>query len=357
VSEAQLDPRRVGAAYNSVDPDEIDLAEYLSVIWRHRWMIAVLCLVSMMLTMAWTLAKPRQYASTTIIIPPVELLQDQVGGGIGGLGAIGKSMLRSVMDTGSTADIYAEILKSREVGDALVDRFNLVTTYKRVRFRSDALTWLRKNTKIETTDQGAVKITVTDLDPNRACAITRAYVQELDKQNKRLSTGRATSKKVFLGNRLKEVEAKLGQIDSILSREAKIQEMLYEMLVQEYELAKIEEAKSMPTIQVLDEAVVPELPISRGVAKKGVMAAVVAFMLGVFVAFAYEYALDVRRRHRARVATGQYDVYLPDDGSAPVEAHGGSKEIVSADKATAPIGTEAGHRVPAGLAEQPPKRR
>jgi uncharacterized protein involved in exopolysaccharide biosynthesis len=43
-----------------------------------------------------------------------------------------------------------------------------------------------------------------------------------------------------------------------LYREAKIQEIVYQLLTQEYEFAKIQEAKEIPTINVLDAALVPE---------------------------------------------------------------------------------------------------
>lgn len=42
-----------------------------------------------------------------------------------------------------------------------------------------------------------------------------------------------------------------------LYRESKIQETLYQLLTQQYELAKVEEAKSIPSVKVLDAAVVP----------------------------------------------------------------------------------------------------
>lgn len=41
-------------------------------------------------------------------------------------------------------------------------------------------------------------------------------------------------------------------------RNAKIQEIVYELLTQQYELAKVQEAKEMPSIKVLDPAMVPE---------------------------------------------------------------------------------------------------
>jgi capsule polysaccharide export protein KpsE/RkpR len=43
-----------------------------------------------------------------------------------------------------------------------------------------------------------------------------------------------------------------------LYRETKIQETVYELLTQQYEFAKIQEAKEIPTVKVLDAAVVPE---------------------------------------------------------------------------------------------------
>jgi uncharacterized protein involved in exopolysaccharide biosynthesis len=43
-----------------------------------------------------------------------------------------------------------------------------------------------------------------------------------------------------------------------LYRETKIQEVVYEMLTQEFEFAKIQEAKEIPTINVLDAALLPE---------------------------------------------------------------------------------------------------
>ncbi len=42
-----------------------------------------------------------------------------------------------------------------------------------------------------------------------------------------------------------------------LFRESKIQETLYQLLTQQYELAKVEEAKQIPSVKVLDAAVVP----------------------------------------------------------------------------------------------------
>jgi capsule polysaccharide export protein KpsE/RkpR len=50
----------------------------------------------------------------------------------------------------------------------------------------------------------------------------------------------------------------LGVTYADLYRRTKIQETVYETLTQEYELAKVQEAKETPSVKVLDEPVVPE---------------------------------------------------------------------------------------------------
>jgi hypothetical protein len=49
----------------------------------------------------------------------------------------------------------------------------------------------------------------------------------------------------------------LGVTYADLYRQTKIQETVYELLTQQYELAKVQEAKEVPSVKVLDVAVVP----------------------------------------------------------------------------------------------------
>jgi uncharacterized protein involved in exopolysaccharide biosynthesis len=70
-----------------------------------------------------------------------------------------------------------------------------------------------------------------------------------------------------------------------LMREAQVQEKVFGLVTSQYEMAKIEEAKDIDTIQVLDPAVPPER-ISRPKRKPIIMlSAVVAFCVAVFVTF------------------------------------------------------------------------
>ncbi len=301
MTDSQAKSQQPGPAGRPVD-DEIDLLDYLRVIWRYRWMILVLCLMAMSGSVVYSLLKPREYQAAVTVVPPLDILQKEAAGG---LGALSNPLIRQMMNTttDSISRMYVEILESREVADAIIDRFHLMNVYEKVEYRADARKQLQRNTTVKTTDGGAVKITVLDRDPNRVAAIATAYVETLDKQNKRLSAGQATSKRVFLENRLKEIEAKLSKIDSTLSREVETQERVYQMLVEQYEMAKIDEARNMPTIQVLDPAVVPERPVRRGTVKKGILAGIAAFMLGIFLAFSREYVLQARQRGTGRAVS------------------------------------------------------
>jgi uncharacterized protein involved in exopolysaccharide biosynthesis len=95
---------------------------------------------------------------------------------------------------------------------------------------------------------------------------------------------------------LEEIQQELSNIESLQSRDAQIKEMLFELLSKEYEVAKIEEARSMPTIQVLDAATVPERPMRHDTLKKSIIAGIAALIFGIFIAFAREYVTTVYRQ-------------------------------------------------------------
>jgi len=79
-----------------------------------------------------------------------------------------------------------------------------------------------------------------------------------------------------------------------LMREVKVQETVWELLNQQYYQAKIQEARDTPTIQVLDEAVPPEL---RAKPKRKLLVLIGSFLaliLSIFWAFTSEYIEQVK---------------------------------------------------------------
>lgn len=79
----------------------------------------------------------------------------------------------------------------------------------------------------------------------------------------------------------------LGVTYADLYRRTKVQEAVYEVLTQEYELAKVQEVRQIPTVTVLDPADVPEKrSFPPGRLKIGVTTMGVACLFGVVLVFA-----------------------------------------------------------------------
>jgi capsule polysaccharide export protein KpsE/RkpR len=95
---------------------------------------------------------------------------------------------------------------------------------------------------------------------NRVVTLS-ARVAELERQLRRINSGRADPGGVqdptFPYPSVKNLP-KLGVKWADLYRESKIHETVFEMLTQQYEIARIQEAKEIPTVKVLDAAILPE---------------------------------------------------------------------------------------------------
>jgi hypothetical protein len=92
----------------------------------------------------------------------------------------------------------------------------------------------------------------------------RARISELKKQLAALSGTKVTGTPGALGKDAPELPMpSIRQIPVLsetyidLARQAKIEDAMYQFLTQQYEVARVQEAKEIPTIRVLDQANVP----------------------------------------------------------------------------------------------------
>jgi len=288
--ESQKEP----TAREELDEDEINLIDYLRVIFKYRIMILCICIFAVVTTAIISLSMPKIYSATASIVPPMDIIQKEAGLA-GALGAGRNSILSKAIGVTSVANMYADILESRVVVDVIIDRFDLMKAYEEKKYKSNVRRKLRNNTVIKVSGEGIVKIMVEDKDPNRAAAMANAYAEELDRQNKRLSSGQATNKRIFIENRLTEIDKEFSNIPNIPTRRAKVLDTLYQTLTIEYELARIEEVKSMPTIQILDKAVVPEVKCKPRRRQMVMLSGIAALFLAVFAAFAREYVAKMKK--------------------------------------------------------------
>jgi uncharacterized protein involved in exopolysaccharide biosynthesis len=346
----------------------------LALLWQERRSVLRWAMGGCVFSLVLAFVLPIRYTSTTRLMPP-----DQVGGGLAatlatlskgggsGSGASDLGMMGSeLLGMRTTSDLFVGVLRSRTVADDLINKFNLRKIY-RDRHIEEARKDLRRRMDIESERKsGIVTLEVSDRDPQRAAAMARECVEQLNEIVVTLNTSAAHKERVFLEARLGQVQQDLeaaekdfskfasqntaldvkeqgkamlsaaaelegqliaaqtqleglrqiytdnnvrvrsieariaeyrrqlknmtgsaepndssastegstGQVEDLypsirqlpglgvpwadLYRRTKVQEVVFEALTKQYEMAKVEEAREIPSIKVLDVADVPE---------------------------------------------------------------------------------------------------
>jgi tyrosine-protein kinase Etk/Wzc len=197
------------------DADTINLLDYAEVLVKHKRLIIRTTLSALVVSVAVALCLPRIYTSTALILPPQQdqgvmgLMLGQMSGGI-------SSLAGDLLGKGSSADMYAKMLESETVRDAIIDRFSLISTEK-TKYRTFAYKLLERKVQIDLGKKdGIISITAEDKDPKRAAEIANAYVDELGKLTVGLSVTGAGGNRKFLEGRLTKAKADLAQAEDAL---------------------------------------------------------------------------------------------------------------------------------------------
>jgi len=189
----------------------------LALLWQERRFLFRCAAVGFVCATILVFLIPVRYTSTTQLMPP-----DQVGaglastlaaltkgsGGSGGgsdLGMIGSELL----GLRTSSDLFIGVLHSRTVEDDLINKFKLRELYGTRRIE-DTRKELSSRTDI-TGDRksGIVTIKVIDRNPQRAAAMAREYVDQLNQIVVTLNTSAAHKERVFLETRLGQVQQEL----------------------------------------------------------------------------------------------------------------------------------------------------
>jgi capsule polysaccharide export protein KpsE/RkpR len=343
------------------DFDDIDLFRIGQIIWSAKIEIIRNVIIVSILSVILAFMLPKTYRATALIMPPSSSGERNMFGSGAGLFAL-ESLLNPV--TGTDANTFIAILKSRTVMQSVIEKFDLVDFYN-VDVNEKAKNALENDTNFEIDDEGTIRVTTyiktgwfhykEDEDTCMALSrdITNYFLTKLDEVNKKLKSEKATQHRGFIENRyyqniedlakaedrlnmfqkkyhlvsleeqttaaiqvateiisrlsiskvklsileetyskdhpeikllkseiaglntqLKELNYGEKEITMIpgfsevpdlglalgrLIRDVEVQNTLYTFLTQQYEEAKIQEAKNTPTVQVLDYALLPQL--------------------------------------------------------------------------------------------------
>jgi uncharacterized protein involved in exopolysaccharide biosynthesis len=107
---------------------------------------------------------------------------------------------------------YIGILKSRTVREATIRKFNLLKEWK-IKDIDKALRIIDKKVTINLTEEGLVEVSALAKTRQMSADIANFYVEKLNEINVQLATQNAHANKVFLEERVREIEANLADAE------------------------------------------------------------------------------------------------------------------------------------------------
>jgi len=191
------------------------------LLWQHRRMLAWIAGISLLVSLAISFAIPKQYKSTTSIMPPDQqgssaMLLAALTSHSGSLGALG-GLASGLLGGHTSTALFIDLLRSGSVSGHLIDRFDLMHVYHK-KYRIDAAKLLAGCTKItDDKKSGVITIEVEDMDRTRARDLAQGYLDELSNLVMRTNTSAAHRERVFIEQRLQNVQSDLEQAQLDLS--------------------------------------------------------------------------------------------------------------------------------------------
>ena len=131
---------------------------------------------------------------------------------------------------------------------------------------------------------------------NPEMARIQSSISELRKQLQIMESGKS-GKEHLPGDRLRPAITSVPALAleyGRMTRDLKVQETLYALLVSQYEQAKLSEARDTPTVQVLDPAIPAERKSRPKISLNVLIAGMMSLLIGIFWAFIRE-AMDRRK--------------------------------------------------------------
>ncbi|MEW6411341.1 MAG: GNVR domain-containing protein [Candidatus Zixiibacteriota bacterium] len=261
---------------------------------RYRQMTYTVVGVTVAVALLYCLIIPNQYTSTATILPTsandqLSELKDLAAGSLGELGL--GSMMQAQENSSA---LYPRVLTSRLISENVLRRSYEFTDgdeeismtledYVDAGNIDRNITALSGLVGIDVDRRtGVISLSVTTEYPKLSAAVVHAYLDELEDYNINYRQSKARDNEQFVATRLDEVKTELKQAEETLSafqyknmnymnasdpqlqqelarlqRDVTVKEGVFLALTKKHELAKVEAAKDVPIVQVLDRGSVP----------------------------------------------------------------------------------------------------
>lgn len=295
---------------------KIDYLEIISLLWSKRKFIIVVTLITTIVFIGLTFLMTPTYLSSTVILP--DMGKDKLGplGDLASLAGINIGgeviMVKLYPDIIQSEAVLTPVIENKYKSKFYDQPVNLIEYFEIEeetprRTQEVILERMRKSLKIEMSQKtGLLTYSIETRDAQVSADILNKITNEL---NNFLLTKKATNageQRKWIDQRLKEVKLDLSKAENVLKefreknrrvtdspqllleqerfmRDVTIQGTVYSTLIQQYEMAKIEELKYVPIINVLDEA----KPAAEKNSPKRRIFVTIGFLLSFFGAVGY----------------------------------------------------------------------
>ncbi len=193
----------------------------LQLLWSQRRFLARTAGVGVIVALLLAFLIPKRFISAARLMPPdqgsgngmafMAALASKAGGAFGSLGG-------ELLGLKTTGDLFIGILQSRTVQDDLIAKFDLRRVYG-VRRWEDARKELARATDFSQDRKSEIiTISVSDHSAARSQQMAQRYVEELNKVVISLNTSAAHRERVFLEDRLSQVQQDLESAEKDFSQ-------------------------------------------------------------------------------------------------------------------------------------------
>jgi uncharacterized protein involved in exopolysaccharide biosynthesis len=191
-----------------------EMRRYLAAVRSHARGIAMFVFGVALAGVIVALLLPQWFASESTLLPPTE-------------GPDSYSMMASMIQssalskigmfsTQTPSDVFAEILRSRTLGEELITTYDLRRAYK-AKNMDLALRQLAKHVKVDVDKAGVLHVRTEDRDARRAAEMANNLVAGLDRFNRETYNTRAKRVRIFLEERLTDVSHRMSVAESSLT--------------------------------------------------------------------------------------------------------------------------------------------
>lgn len=194
---------------------ELSALDLMLFLARHLRLLLIAPAVVAIAAAAISLALPNYYRGATKLLPPQQT-QSSAAMMLAQLSSV-TGLPAPSLGIKNPNDLYVGMLKSRNVADALIERFSLKELYERETLH-DTRRMLAERTTISHGRDGIIAIEVEDRDGKRAADLANGYVEELHRLTQTLAVTEAGHRRLFLEGQLELTRESLASAEDALRK-------------------------------------------------------------------------------------------------------------------------------------------